>query len=254
MTQKVTRYFFLFFVVSIPLSQFASSRILIALVVLGLFVRNEKFEVKSFLLQGWDIFLYYSILIFGLIYTENFFFGLRQLETSFCLLGMPLAVYSFGTSSKKNLDQLFYAFLAGLFIACLICLLNAGLTYSDSSGSNVSLFLYQTLTAPLDAQPTYFAYYLIFGITVLLYKFYFDLHRKHLLLTLFLISFFFLMLLLTGGQTAFVSLLFIFSFFLSKFMVQRNSKRESAAVVLILVAIAMMAVWTSFNPLKSSAS
>ncbi|MFM7858917.1 MAG: hypothetical protein ACKO96_45075, partial [Flammeovirgaceae bacterium] len=196
-----------------PISQLASSRLLIVLVVLSFFIRLEPFRLKNFLLQWWDIALFFFALILGLIYSQNLNLGLRQLETTLCLLGLPIVIFNYGTISKDSLNTLFYAFISGLGVACLICLTIASIHFFSLATPHWDVFLYETLTRPIDAQPTYFAYYLVFAITVGLYKFYFDLHRKYLWLALLLISFYFLMLLLTGSQTVFISLLFVFSFF-----------------------------------------
>jgi O-antigen ligase len=252
MVRKLTGYLSLLFCFLAPISQLASSRLLIVLVALSFFIKLGPFRLKNFLLQQWDIALFFFTLILGLTYSQNLYLGLRQLETMLCLLGLPIVIFNYGTVSKESLTTLFYAFISGLGVACLICLAVASIHFFTLPTPNWDMFLYETLTKPLGAQPTYFAYYLVFAITVGLYKFYFDLHRKYLWLALLLLSFYFLMLLLTGSQTVFISLLFVFSFFLAKYLIQRSSKRESIAVVFVVVAIGSMAAWATIGPLQNS--
>lgn len=252
MIQRLTTYLFLFFCFSIPISQLASSRLLILLAVVSLFVGHRPFQWKNFIQQWWDIAFYFLVLVAGVAYSQNTDLGFRQLETSLCLLALPLVVYKLGPLYKHNLTQVFQAFVAGLTVACATCLGVAIYHYSLSPQPSVDFFLYENLTKTIDAQPTYFGYYLVFGITFSLYRFYFETHRRHLLIPIALVAFFFFVLLLTGSQTVFISLLFVFSFFISKYLIQRTSKRESLAVMLVVVAIAILGTWATWAPLQES--
>ena len=55
-----------------------------------------------------------------------------------------------------------------------------------------------------------------------------------------MIFFFFLVLLLTGGQTAFVSLLLVFSFFILKFFLGDRYRGQKLTVVVVVVMMACM--------------
>lgn len=250
-SEKISYYLFFTFCFTIPISQFVSSRMLILLVALSFF-SNRKFSFIDYLKQTWDLMLYYLALLAGLLYTDDISAGWRQLETSMCLLGVPILLYRYNSFTKSSLQSFFYAFINGLLLACAICLAVAFVNYSKTG--DVSSFFYDQLTKPIDAQPTYFAYYLIFAITIAMYQFYYELPKKYLGWACLVIAFFFLFLLLTGGQTAFVSLLFIFSFFLSKYLVQRNAKRESIAVLMIILAIVAMAFWVTQNSITGEIS
>lgn len=250
MIQRLTTYLFLFFCFSIPISQLASSRLLILLAIVSLFVGHRPFQWKNFIQQWWDIAFYFLVLVAGVAYSQNTELAFRQLETNLCLLALPLVVYKLGPLHKQNLTQVFQAFVAGLTVACATCLGVAFYHYSFSSQPSVDFFLYENLTKTIDAQPTYFGYYLVFGITFALYKFYFETHRRHLLIPIAVVAFFFFVLLITGSQTVFISLLFVFSFFISKYLIQRTSKRESLAVILVIAAIAILGTWTTWAPLQ----
>ena len=250
MIQRLTSYLFLLFCFSIPISQLVSSRLLILLAVVSLFVGHRPFQWKAFTQQWWDVGFYYLVLVAGVAYSQNTDLGLRQLETSLCLLALPLVVYRLGPLYKPDLTQLFQAFVLGLAVACAICLGFALYQYSVSSQPSIDFFLYENLTKTIDVQTTYFGYYLVFGITFTLYKFYFEMHRRHLLAAIAVIIFFFFVLMLTGSQTVFISLLFVFSFFIAKYLVQRTTKRESLAIVFVVVAIAILGIWTTQSQLQ----
>ncbi|MCA4895584.1 MAG: O-antigen ligase family protein [Cytophagales bacterium] len=248
--QRLKTYLFLLFCFSIPISQLASSRLLILLAIVSLFVGHRPFQWKVFIQQWWDIAIYFLVLVAGVAYSQNTELAFRQLETSLCLLALPLVVYRLGPLHKKNLTQLFEAFVAGLAVACAICLGVAVYQYSLSRQPSVDFFLFENLTKTIDAQPTYFGYYLVFGITFALYKFYFETHRRYLLIPMAVVVFFFFVLLLTGSQTVFISLLFVFSFFISKYLIQRTSKRETLAVIFVVAAIAILGTWATWAPLQ----
>ncbi len=252
MARKIAGYLALLFCFLVPISQLASSRLLILLAVVSLFVGQRPFYWKAFMRQWWDMALYFLVLMAGVAYSQNTDLGFRQLETSLCLLALPLVAYRLGPLYKQNLTQLFQTFVAGLAVACATCLGVAFYHYSLSPQPSVDLFLYENLTKTIDAQPTYFGYYLVFGITFSLYRFYFETHRRHLLIPIALVTFFFFVLLLTGSQTVFISLLFVFSFFISKYLIQRTSKRESLAVMLVVAAIATLGTWATWAPLQES--
>jgi O-antigen ligase len=248
--QRLKTYLFLLFCFSIPISQLASSRLLILLSIVSLFVGHRPFHWKFFIQQWWDVAFYFLVLVAGVAYSQNTDLGFRQLETSLCLLALPLVVYRLGPLYKQNLTQSFQAFVAGLVVSCATCLGVASYHYALSSQPSFDFFLYENLTKIIDAQPTYFGYYLVFGITFALYKFYFETHRRHLFIPVAAVVFFFFVLLLTGSQTVFISLLFVFSFFISKYLIQRTSKRESLAVILVIAAIAILGTWTTWAPLQ----
>ncbi|MFN9863429.1 MAG: hypothetical protein ACK55U_08480, partial [Bacteroidota bacterium] len=195
MIQRLKTYLFLLFCFSIPISQLASSRLLILLAIVSLFVGHRPFQWKLFIQQWWDIAIYFLVLVVGVAYSQNTELAFRQLETSLCLLALPLVVYRLGPLLKQNLTQLFEAFVAGLAVASAICLGVALYRYLLSSQPSVDFFLFENLTKTTDAQPTYFGYYLVFGITFALYKFYFETHRRYLLIPIVVVAFFFFVLL-----------------------------------------------------------
>ncbi|MCX8489641.1 MAG: hypothetical protein ORN54_01080, partial [Cyclobacteriaceae bacterium] len=151
---------------------------------------------------------------------------------------MPLLVYNLGGFSKERMSNAFYAFASGGFTASVICLVYATISFSKSG--QWSVFFFNNLTEVIDSHPTYFAYYLIFVITYGLYLLYYDLPKRWILLTVSLIVFFFVILLLTGGQTVFISILFTFSFFVSKYLLEQKTKRTSLVITLVLVLLSCM--------------
>lgn len=228
------RYIVLSFAFAVPLSQFISIRLLVMAVVLMPFTKMEITKSKHFLRSCWDILLYFLVLIVGLAYSENISQGFKVLETNLTLIAVPLIFIPLSYSTEEEVRRIFYAFASGLCLASLICLINALGNYFETD--NIDLFFFYNLTDVLDFQPTYFAYYIIFAITYSLYLIFYEKTKDYLYIRFASILFLFIVLTLTGGQTSFISLLLIFSFFILKFLVEEKNvtKRITASLVVLM--------------------
>jgi O-antigen ligase len=214
--KKMLRWVFLMFVFSIPISQFLSVRLLVATLTLLLFSGAKLNSNKKVFLSNLNVVFYLGVLIFGLFYSQDIKTGLSALETCFGLVAIPL-IFSMGIHFLKiNLKKTVEIFLMGLAVACLICLGKSVVSYFQTGLIN-SFFFYQ-FTNILDFQPTYFAYYLCFAITALLYFVHYEKIKIPILVSIVLALFFFAILMLTAGRTAYISMLFVFAFFILKFL------------------------------------
>lgn len=225
----------LLFVFILPLSQFISIRLLVITVALLPFTRLE-IKGKQIFKSSWDILLYFLILIIGLTYSENLPYGIKVIETNLSLLALPLVFIPLLNSTEKQVRHIFYAFASGLCLASMICIVNALIMYFKTG--DIQSFFFYNLTNILGFQPTYFAYYLIFVITYGLYLIFYGKTQDTLYLKFLYIIFLFTVLTLTGGQTSFISLLLIFSFFILKFLVEDKNviKRVTAILIVIMIS------------------
>lgn len=231
MKSKTAKYLFFAFCSALPISQLVSSRILFVAVILSFFLSSQRFSSSKFFHQSWDLFLFFLILLIGLIYSSDLDLGLRHLETNLSFIGVPIVIYNLSPFSKDKLDQTYYSFTAGAILASIICLTFAFVDYFESG--SLQVFFYSKLTNPIDSHPTYFAYYLIFAITYGLYLLYYELPPRYFFWMIALLIFLFLMLLLTGGQTSFISILLTFAFFISKYLLEKKTKRVSLTIGLV---------------------
>lgn len=172
--------------------------------------------------------------------------GLKVLETSFAFLAMAIIFFSLESIDEKRFKQIFYFFSGGLFIASTICLVYAYIQYVKT-GMGYVFFFYE-FTEIIKSHPTYLAYYLIFAITFGLYFLNYEKTQSHPIISFSFILFFFLVLLLTGGQTAFVSLLLVFSFFILKFVLGDRSKNQKLTFWLVIImTVTMFYVNANYN-------
>lgn len=219
----------LIFLVIVPLSQFLSARILVLLLVLS----AAKWNISRLLYRAWDIILYFGILSIGMLYSEDFPMGIGVIETSLSLLVFSIVLSSLGEVSQLLLHRQFLAFLVGMCLGSMGCLIHACLEYVHSESSKV--FLYYALTSFLDFQPTYYAYYLVFSITVGLYLLNYQKTNVTSLVIAFVVLFLFSVLLLTGGRTSFISMLLVFAFFVLKFFLEKSGRIQRATFGLVIV-------------------
>lgn len=239
---KATNFLWLaivLFVLVLPISSYISTRILIILLILSIVFGERKFNLLDLLESSWDILLYLVIISIGIIYSSDKVTGLRVLETSFSLLALPIICARMPDFSRERLNRIFLFFSSGIFIAGFICLAYAVFTYLNND-HNSQVFFFYDFTEIISSHPTYFAYYLIFSITFGLYALNYEKVQLPIVFVVIFVLFYFLILLLTGGQTAFIALLFVFSFFILKFLLgqrERIQKITFALVGFMLVSI-----------------
>ena len=236
--QRLQIWSFYLFVFSIPISSYFSVRLLVLTLIFSLFVRG--FQLNN-LLRAWDVLLYLLVLMVGLFYSKDLLTGLRVIETNFSIIGIPLVFTHFKRSDEKLRSRIFYAFSFGLITASLICFCYGVFRYLNVA--DIKFLFFDYFTEPIKSHPTYFAYYLIFSISVELYFLYYHLENTYRLYRYLTILFLFFILILTGGQTAFISLLFIFSFFILKsFTEEVNSEKRVVTGLIVLMLSCMFLI------------
>lgn len=229
---------FLVFVFTIPLSQFVSTRLLVGLLAFLFLLDARSNWFFSFFRNTWDVILYSIMLTVGLIYTTDWTTGLNVIETNLSFLAVPIVISCLPMFTSNRKKWFFRAFLFGIILSSIICLFVAAYHYAQNS--DIQVFFFEKFTAVIKSHPTYFAYYIIFAITAELFLLYYDEDRRYLLLRYLVILFLFLILILTGGQTAFISILFVFSFFILKYLTEVKSRTKSIVVGIVILMLCCM--------------
>lgn len=227
---RLSNLLFLLFCFSIPINQYLSTRLLICSLLVAFLtkIKSRIFYIRA----SWSILFYLVVISFGLTYSFDLFSGFKVLETSFSLIAI-----AFIFSKKEKVDSntvidYFNSFCYGLSVACLILLVNACYRYSYSG--DLHSFFYHEFLGILNYDPTYFAYYLIFAITYILYRVYYD---RFDIVKCVVVLFYFSILLLTAGRTTFISLLLVLSFFILKYIVEDRTSVRSYALILVFIMI-----------------
>lgn len=236
------RLFYLF-CFTISLNQYLNVRILVAVLVLSLFVKSPKraLSISSF----WDSWLYLLVLLGGLLYSVDLVIGMKTIETSFSFIALPIIFWRLKELEDFDVKKYFNLFCSGLLIACMTCLINAGINYGCNG--DIQTFFFYNLTSPISLQPTYFAYYLSFGICFLLYSLYAKeetiIRNVMLVGTLFL----FLMLMLTASRTAYIGMLFVLSFFILKYFFDETGKSNRGIAMFSAFLLVVMLLVNYFD-------
>jgi O-antigen ligase len=232
------------FVFAIPISPFLSVRIIFILLLFFLFLKDKE-SYTVFLFKFWDIGIYIVVSIVGLIYTQDIVTGLKVQETNFSLLAIPIVCFGVQAWNEEKIVKIFYVFTCGLLVACIICLSIATAHYARTGSTQ--FFFYDHFTSPINSHPTYFAYYIILAITFGLYLLYYERTQVKVIYIVTIILFLFVMLILTGGVTAFISILFVFSFFILKFIVEEKQFKRQITLGLICIMMVSMFITSAIS-------
>ncbi len=244
---KLFEIFFYFFCFTMPLNQVVNVKVLVATSILSCIIRpvNSYYYLK----RSWDFIFFLSILLFGLSYSDNFRAGLGLIETIAAIFALPFIFYKLREFAKENFYQVFYSFSVGILLISFVCLGNAILSFASSR--DVQVFFFENLTGFIHSDPTYLSYYLIFVIAFGLYLLYFDQAKKRKGLIVGAIIFSFIMLMLTAGNTAFVSILLVFAFFILKFLTELEKTDYKIVAFSLAVFFLISMFFVSYFDLNS---
>lgn len=183
---------------------------------------------------------YYAIFIIGLLWTENMGEGFFDLEVKLGFLAFPLIFYLYNfQQEKKHHELILKAFVAGIFVGMLICLVQATFAFIKLPVVYYT-FLYTRLS--VLHHPTYFAMYLNLALVILLVW-----QRKHRIrhIPAFLLSaviIFFIWLLMSRSGIA-TTIIILFVYWISLFF-ERKFK-GAVIILLILLVVGIIVVNTS---------
>jgi len=238
---------------TIPLSQFISVRLLALIFIFSFFIKADSNDFTRLLRRSWDVIFYLSVLLIGLIYSFDLNVGFKVIETSFSFLALPIVLNKVSHFDKRKLHHVFLSFISGLILACSICLVFS--LYSFSLKGDTSVFFYENFTQVISYQPTYMAYYISFSITVGLYFLYYEKLKIGTPLLIGILVFLFAVSMLTAGRTAYISMLFVFSFFILKFLFEEErtlSKKLTFAFAVFFLVSMLVINHFNFNTTSTS--
>lgn len=215
-----------------PLSQFLCVRLILISLLVSFFVKNRPLA-NSIFENAWDISIYISFLLIGLIYSKDLELGWSVIETNFSFLAIPFVLGRIEDFDKVKQYRLLCAFVLGLLAASVLSLSYATLEYINTG--DIHAFFFYPLLQFLDYHPTYFGYYIIAALSFGLYLLFFEEGKFNPTIVLTIISFLFLMLMLTGGITSFVSILLVLSFFIFKYLTEQRTKVRSVTFCFVLM-------------------
>ncbi len=198
MTQVRNINFYLICSLSFCLPLFQHLTPLIALLVLisSLFCKNNYAAIlknKTIV----SLLIFYVLYCLGMIYTGNNQQGLFNLQVKLSLLLFPIVLVSVLEFNKEKTRRLFSFFIYGCLTACAICFLLATYRFIEEKwlisqhlynlNYGINFFLSSRLSCFMH--PSYFAMYLGFAISLLIYAKELGLSFSNKILNLLLITF-----------------------------------------------------------------
>ncbi len=229
----------------IPISQFLSARLSVALIIFAFMLGERRKIVSSVLHQAWDLFIFILVILVGILYSDNKVQGWREVETSFSFIVLPVILSSTHRELGKT-NKILKAFTVGVVFCGLICIVNALNSYAQLG--DIEAFVFYNLTDIVNLQPTYFAYYLILAITILVFNMYYgEWNNKRIFFFTVVIFFLFVLLVLTGAQTTSIGLVLIFSFFALKYLLDRRTKIKSYSISILIAIVGLLLTLSTFR-------
>ena len=200
-----------------------------------LIIDNNRFNL--FFKTYYPLIIYYVILLFGLIYSENLVKGFDQLEKKFAFIAFPIVFFAIKDIVNFKKVQLYFSF--GVICAALFCDLILKIKY-DSFFS----FGYTKLLEPLDIDPTYFSMYLALSLTFLINELnnYTRIKKALVIITISYLLFFYLRV----GSKIGLLILFVISLYYVFIFFKNKSKKTS---ILIGVSLCLVICISFFLPL-----
>ncbi len=186
----------------------------------------------------------YILYLLGLLYTDNFKYGLFDVEVKLSLLIFPVLISTIPSEfyETKIIYRILWSFVIGAFISTLICILFALIKFSYFHST--SDFYYSRLSVFLH--PGYFSMYLNFAVAILIYF----LHERWNDLTsagrsiyIILIGWFFTFIILLSSKAGILSLAMIFLVCTGYCLIL---KKRILHALLMLIGISL-AFWISFT-------
>jgi len=174
---------------------------------------------------------FYLLYLVGMLWTENQSFGWSDLVEKLSILGFPIIAPQLKKNiEEKSLSKIFISFIAGCFLATLICIVHACYMWHSTSEN---YFFYAKLSVILH--PTYFSMYLLFAIVVLFWEYFIktDINKRKLIVLL-LISWFWFFIILLQSKAGIIIASLVFITFAVILLINHKKIIQIITVLLVL--------------------
>jgi O-antigen ligase len=185
------------------------SNIALGLFLVATFVSNltrKKIQFPS--KKQWLFVGFFLLYALGLLYTEDFKYGLKLIERNIVWLLVPLVIPLGMRMNRKHLFSAFLAFAIAIHVLMVGLVFIASYRYLDTNDALV--FYYAELTEIINFHPVYLSVYLLFGLMILIEAW----QKKHIKTLLYfkipIIIFDVVLLILLSSKMVLASFILIF--------------------------------------------
>lgn len=161
-----------FFISLIVAPNDVNSKVTIILVLFSLCFFNLN-NLKTYVLNNYPLIIFFFLISISLVYSDNINIGLNKIQRV-SIIPASIFIFSFLTPSKKSTSIILGVFLATVLFATIYSHSATIINFMDNGESNFrNLFnlnySYISLGNTVGLHPTYYAYYIICAIFVLLH-------------------------------------------------------------------------------------
>jgi O-antigen ligase len=198
-------------------------------------VRIRKDKYRRYNLYFAIIYLLYVI---GLLNTNNFKYGLFDLEVKLSLLLFPIIFSTLPEDifNRKAINYLLISWLSGNFLATMICLVGSIYRYTESQ--NYAEFYYSHLSVLLH--PGYFSMYLNLSMILIISKLFIyrdQVSKPEKYLYSILAVWFFIFIILLSSKAGIISVGLVFLAFIIYYLITTRKILKSFSFLVMVVII-----------------
>ncbi|MBN1251757.1 MAG: O-antigen ligase family protein [Bacteroidales bacterium] len=226
---------------------------------------NFKYRFNNFPNKSiyFAILFYFILNVLALLYSSNIDNGLYEIQKKLSMLLFPLIIIGSNDKLKNNYQIILTTFVIGNLIASIYLLSNAFFSnliiengswyikhwhwkgfeqYSFWQLVNMRISNFSASFFSVLLHPSYFAMYIIFSITILIYQFKNKIYKKKFNILIFsTIAFFLFIIYLLQSRAGFLSLFFVIIFLvLFELKIYRNKRLLLGGLILIIIGFSFI--------------
>jgi len=222
---RINFIFTILFAFLIPFNNKYITYLIIPWTIVSFFLaRINKVGIKEILRSSQYFLLFYSVSLVSLIYSEDFNYGIKNLETYVSFIIMPFLILTLKTTTvKENIKYIINAYIIGLILYIVITL-TIFLIKTDIRSLLSSLGTYSFTD---DARyyrlsyiqhESYISMYLIWGIILIVNRLFQRNSIRYFIFELCLVMIFTFYIVLLGSRAALLTLFVVTIYYIRKFL------------------------------------
>jgi O-antigen ligase len=242
--QLLLKYSIFIFIFAYPFSIKLSNLALIIIVILA-FITSSLHDKRKRILENWQLLIYpfyFILLLFGLLYTSNLYYGGKILESSIPFLILPLFLGTAPMFTERDKNRIFLSIVASALVASMYCVI-MNLKFLSENDLEFRYFFYweyahEHLTSFIGFHPTYFAVFILISILIVLFVFLWDSVVKSIL-NILLLGFFAFFLFMLGSKIGIVLMILVALVGGAK-IVKKGSAKLIPVLIILATSIAIL--------------
>ena len=223
---------------------------LIILLALNRFINPDFIRSFKKIEPKWMFFIFislYALYAIGLIYSSNLQYGLKDLETKFSLLLLPVLFFTSPPFDRKKMNAILWIFIIGCLVSFLTCVIWGSYNYIDEQldmrkglpRDNFRYYYFFSSRFSFFLHPSYLSMYVVFALMAL-YQFAVDKVKSNGKIIFISVCFIIFILLLDSKAGILTLILFGIYFIWRKIVLEKKIMQSVMIMCLFIAAIATL--------------